>query len=142
MLSRVIYIVAIASVVSLAGCVQRTITINSEPEGALVHLNDVEVGRTPVTVPFTFYGTYEVRLDKPGYQTLNTMTKAQAPWWETPGPDLVAEVLPGDREVNLRWDYVLTPEQPVSGEALVDRAKQLRATFNPAAETEPAEKQE
>ncbi len=44
------------------GCVERTIHITSDPSGALVHLNDEEVGRTPVTVPFTFYGVYSVRL--------------------------------------------------------------------------------
>jgi hypothetical protein len=116
-----------------AGCIQRTITINSEPQGALVHLNDEEVGRTPLTVPFTFYGTYDVRLEKEGYETLNTQTQAQAPWWETPGPDLFAEAIPGNNEVNLKWDFVLTPQQPVSSESLIDRAKQLRATFKPQA---------
>ncbi len=45
-----------------AGCVERTITITSDPPYALVWLNDEEIGRTPVTVPFTFYGKYDVRL--------------------------------------------------------------------------------
>lgn len=47
----------------LTGCIERTITITSEPSGSLVHLNDEEVGRTPLTVPFTFYGVYDVRLE-------------------------------------------------------------------------------
>ncbi len=52
----------LALVWPLTGCVERTISISSEPSGALVHLNDEEVGRTPLTVPFTFYGTYSVRV--------------------------------------------------------------------------------
>ncbi len=43
------------------GCVERTVTITSEPDNALVYLNDEEIGRTPVTVSFTFYGVYDVR---------------------------------------------------------------------------------
>ncbi len=50
----------------LTGCVERLITVKSTPAGALVYLNDEEVGRTPVTVPFKFYGTYDVRLEHEG----------------------------------------------------------------------------
>lgn len=51
---------------ALTGCVERLITVRSQPPGALVHLNDEEIGRTPVTVPFKFYGTYDVRLEHEG----------------------------------------------------------------------------
>ncbi|MFB3120043.1 MAG: PEGA domain-containing protein [Stenotrophomonas maltophilia] len=44
--------------------------ITSEPPGALVWLNDREIGRTPVDVDFEFYGRYDVRLHLPG-QTRN-----------------------------------------------------------------------
>ena len=43
-----------------------------------------------------------VRLELDGYQTMHTAQDARGPWWEMPGPDLVAEVLPGRRRVNLR----------------------------------------
>ena len=75
----------------LVGCVQRTISITSNPAGALVHLNDEEVGRTPLQVPFKFYGTYDVRLEKERYKPLWTSQKTDAPWWEAPGPDLIVE---------------------------------------------------
>ena len=133
MLSRFAIAMLLLVAAAAPGCIQRTITITSEPEGALVHLNDTEVGRTPLTVPFTFYGTYDVRIEKEGFETLTTTTEAQMPWWEAPGPDLVAEALPGERDVALKWDYVLTPAQPVNAEGLIDRAKQLRATFRPGA---------
>lgn len=122
---------------TLTGCVERTITITSDPSGALVHLNDEEVGRTPVTVPFTFYGTYDVRLEAEGYQPLWTAQEADAPWWEFPGPDLVAEAIP-DAESHLTWHFDLepaTPAEQVDPDRLLDRARQLRAaTVRDAAE--------
>ncbi|MEX0653511.1 MAG: PEGA domain-containing protein [Phycisphaeraceae bacterium] len=112
------------------GCVQRTIHITSEPSGALVHLNDEEVGRTPLSVPFTFYGVYDVRLDAEGHEPLWTAAKADAPWWEFPGPDLVAEMVPGTRS-DVRWHFTLDPApapEDVDADALRDRARELRAT--------------
>lgn len=120
-----------------SGCVERTITINSEPQGALVYLNDEEVGRTPLTVPFTYYGVYDVRLEKQGYAPLWTSHAAKAPWWETPGPDIFAELLPGTKSKFL-WRFDLVPEGPMDNEAMVDRARQLRATLGPSPATHPA----
>ena len=114
--------------VAAAGCVQRTIHIASEPTGALVYLNDEEVGRTPVDVPFTFYGTYDVRLEKEGYEPLWTTGEAAAPWWEYPGPDLIAEAIPGARS-DVYWEYELeraTPADEVDVVELNDRARALR----------------
>ncbi len=114
------------SFAALPGCVERTITITSTPSGALVHLNDEEVGRTPVTVPFTFYGVYDVRLEAEGHQPLWTKQEAKAPLWETPGPDLVAEAIPGAK-VSLPWHFELQPVGQVNEDQLIDRAKQMRA---------------
>jgi hypothetical protein len=113
-----------------AGCVERTITITSEPAGALVHLNDEEVGRTPVTVPFTFYGKYDVRVEADGYQPLWTRTEAVAQWWENIGPDIAAETIP-HHKAEQHWHYKLDPYTERDPDALVDRAKQLRATLRP-----------
>ncbi|MCX5658949.1 MAG: PEGA domain-containing protein [Planctomycetota bacterium] len=113
-----------------AGCVERTITITSEPDGALVYLNDEEVGRTPLTVPFLYYGVYDVRLEHEGFAPLWTKHEAKSPWWETPGPDLVAEAVPQNKS-KFNWHFELTPLGPLDTEALVDRARQLRATLQP-----------
>lgn len=118
------------AVLLMVGCeTQRTLHITSEPSGALVHVNDEEVGRTPVTVPFKFYGTYSVRLQHDGYTTLTTNAEAKAPWWEHPGPDLLAAVVP-DTDNQVAWHFVLDPAVPVAeqdADAIIDRAKQLRA---------------
>ena len=46
----------------LGGCVERKLTINTEPQGAVVFLNDEEIGTSPVTASFEWYGDYNVRI--------------------------------------------------------------------------------
>lgn len=131
------------ALLTATGCVERTISITSEPDGALVYLNDEEVGRTPVTVPFTYYGTYDVRLEHEGYQPLWTQQRAKAPWWEAPGPDLLAEVRPHNKTEQV-WHFTMEPEAPADHDALVDRARQLRASLSdqpqPTPTTQPADR--
>jgi len=107
------------------GCVERMISITSQPSGALVHLNDEEVGRTPLSVPFTFYGTYDVRLEADGHQPLWTARKASAPWWETPGIDLAAELIPKGRS-HIEWHFYMEPEPAPVEAALIDRATEMK----------------
>jgi len=75
------------------GCVRRTLTINSDPQGALVYLNDAEVGRTPVSVDFLWYGDYDVILRKEGYATLQTNERVNEPWYQVPPIDFREELL-------------------------------------------------
>lgn len=110
------------------GCVERRLLITSDPPGALVYLNEEDAGRTPVEVPFTWYGTYDVRLEKEGYRSLRTMREAEQPWWEYPGPDLIAEAIPGKR-VEIAWHLQMQPQQPESDmdvDRVLDYANQLR----------------
>jgi hypothetical protein len=118
--------VLVAALAVGAGCVQRTITITSEPAGALVHLNDDEVGRTPVTVPFTFYGVYDVRLSKEGYIPLWTKAEAKSPWWDVIGVDLLAETVPNARSEH-EWHFELQPRPAEDEAGLLDRARQMQA---------------
>jgi PEGA domain-containing protein len=108
------------------GCVQRTLTVRSDPPGALVYLNDEEVGRTPVTRNFLWYGTYEVEIRKEGYQTIKTEAKVWAPWWQWVPIDLVAELFPlTDRH---QLSYTLHPptDRQVDPQALIARGEALR----------------
>ena len=110
---------------SAAGCVRRTLTITTEPSGALLWLNDREVGRTPVEVDFDYYGTYDVRLERDGYEPMMTSGKADAPWWDTVVLDLFAEAVPGTLKSHVRWHYVMQPVDE-DRERLIDRARRLR----------------
>jgi len=108
---------AAAAAMTLApGCVQRRIEITSEPPGGLVHLNSVEIGRTPVEAGFKFYGVYDVRLELEGYEPIWTGRKATAPLWEWPGVDLAALALPANFENVERWHFELSPEPSAGGQ--------------------------
>lgn len=118
-------ILATLLVIAMTGCVKRTISITSEPAGALVWVNDREVGRTPVDVAFTYYGEYDVRLDLAGYEPIMTSRWVKAPAWDQPGADLVAEAWPRDLHSSTRWDFSLAVEEVVDA-ALIERARSLR----------------
>ena len=55
---------------------ERVIEITSEPAGAVVWLNDRELGRTPVQTEFLFFGVYDVRLALEGYEPVVTSREA------------------------------------------------------------------
>lgn len=115
---------AIVAAGALAGCVERRIIITTEPTDALVYLNDVEVGRTPLEVDFTYYGVYDVRIRKLGYEPLVTSREAKAPFYEWPGVDLVAMAIPVTKETIIRWHFDLAPESQDTG-AVIERAREL-----------------
>jgi hypothetical protein len=118
---------------SAAGCVERTVRIDTRPQGALVILNDEEVGASPVKVSFLWYGDYDLVVRKEGYETLSTHFQLDPPWWQYPPIDLVTEALwPG----MLTDDHVLAPfelreQQTPATEEMVDRATQLREATLP-----------
>ena len=110
------------------GCIERTVSINTEPEGATVVLNDQEVGTSPVKGPFTWYGDYEIIIRKEGCETLRTHQKIATPWYEVPGIDLFTEcfmpfTVHDDRELET---FVLQPKQYPTKEALLDDAAEMR----------------
>ncbi|MEO1008631.1 MAG: PEGA domain-containing protein [Planctomycetota bacterium] len=115
--------------VSLAGCGSRTLSITSEPSGALVSLNGDEVGRTPLEVGFRYYGQYDVRLRREGYEPLAANPWAAAPWYEYPPIDVV--LLPFPIETRIDWHFELEPaastgDAPEARDALIERAGELR----------------
>jgi hypothetical protein len=119
------------------GCVRRTITITTAPPAAMVWLNDREIGRSPVSVDFDYYGTYDVRLQHADYEPMMTSGEAKAPLWDTVGLDLVAEILPFTLHSRVEWHYVLEPSRE-DPEALVGRARRLRSQIpTPEADQPP-----
>lgn len=109
------------------GCVQRRFTIRSNPPGALVYIDDYEIGTTPVSTDFTYYGTRKIRLVKDGYETLTVLQPVPTPWYETPGIDFVSEnLVPGEIRDERILDYQLQPQIIVPTEQLLGRADELR----------------
>ncbi|MCH7721518.1 MAG: PEGA domain-containing protein, partial [Planctomycetes bacterium] len=110
-----------------SGCVRRTLTIRTVPEGGLVFLNDEEVGYSPVSIDFTWYGDYDVIVRKPGYQTLKTHLLVRQPWYQIPPIDFFAEVVwPGRIHDQHQAEFELQPESLPQVEDLIERARAMR----------------
>ena len=124
-LTSIVLIVILASPAS--AIVRRRLNVNSNPPGALVYVDNQQIGTTPCSVDFTYYGTREIRLIKPGFETLTVNQPIPAPWYEYTPIDFVSENLVtmkirDNRSVN----YNLAPQLVVPAQELIDRANQLR----------------
>ena len=109
------------------GCVRRTVTINTKPEGATVTLNDEVIGTSPVTRDFLWYGDYGVILRKNGYETLETHQRLKPPWYQLPGIHTVTELfLPIPFHDRQQMTFEMAPAKEINGEQLIQDAKQFR----------------
>ena len=121
----------LAAVLLTAGCVERRLTIVTEPKEAVVWLNDEEVGTAPVTVNFNWYGDYRVRIEKSGYEILNTHRNLERPLHDKFPFDFFAEVLWPKRIVDeYTWKFELKPYQSSSPEKLIKDAQQMQQRSN------------
>jgi hypothetical protein len=110
-------------------CARRTIAITSEPQGALVWVNDEQVGRTPLEIDFKYFGLYDVRLRLEGYDPISQPMNAPTPLLEQPGLDLAGEAL--SNRTLIKWHFNLTQStvaiNQAKGEAdLLERASQFK----------------
>jgi len=120
-------VLGLAAAALLAGCVERRLTINTSPQDALVVLNDEEIGQSPVTVPFNWYGDYNVRVSKEGYETLKTHRRLKSPWYDKFPWDFFAQVVNPRRIVDsYEWTFELAPKEQPDREELIQRAGQLK----------------
>jgi len=115
------------TVSAIAGCVERRMTIRSNPPGAMVYVDDYEIGTTPVSTSYIYYGTRKIRLVKDGYETLTIYQPMPHPWYQWPGIDFFSENLwPHEIRDERSFMYQMVPAVTVPTETLLDRAQQLR----------------
>jgi hypothetical protein len=109
------------------GCVQRRMTIRSNPPGALVYVDDYQIGTTPVSTDFIYYGTRKIRLVKDGYETLTVRQPFPIPWYEIFPLDFVTENLwPWEIRDERVVDLAMTNTVSIPPESVVARAEQAR----------------
>ena len=128
---------ALLSSVFLSGCVERFLTIHSDPPGAAVYLDGEKVGTTPCEVTYVWYGTRDLILDLRDYTLVRQQITLSAPWWQVLPFDFITDVVVPitihDRTV---VSYVLE-SAPVSQEAVdavLERAEELRKKSAPPKE--------
>src|SRR5262245_45195499 len=74
-----------------SGCVRRRLSVRTNPPGAQVFVDDQEIGTTPCSAPFIYYGTRKITLMKDGYRTETIFQKIPPPWYEIPPLDFLVE---------------------------------------------------
>lgn len=104
-----------------AGCATRTLVIETDPPGATVWLNreKVESMTTPALIPFDHHGMYAVRLEKEGYEPLETTADVVTPWYSWPILDVFSDLFfsfaVNDRQ---EFSWRLVPlDEPVADES-------------------------
>jgi hypothetical protein len=125
--SSAVMLMILIALTTLAGCVERELTINTKPQGAVVALNDEEVGESPVSVNFNWYGDYCVRISKEGYETLNTHRDLKGPWYDHFPFDFFAQIVNPNRIVDsYEWTFELSPRRQISRDELIQNARELK----------------
>jgi hypothetical protein len=118
--------------VGAAGCVERKLTINTDPAGAQVFLNDEEIGVSPVTASFNWYGDYNITIRKQGCETLQTHRKLQAPWYDLFPFDFLTQILyPGRIVDSYEWSFDLKPQKEIGRDELIKDAEQIKVQAEP-----------
>lgn len=110
---------------------QRRMTVRSNVPGAQVYVDNYEIGRTPVSTDFTYYGDRDVRLVKDGYETLKVRQPVNAPWYQFPGIDFISENLwPWEIRDERNFNYQMQPQYLVPTETILSRAEEMRTANN------------
>ncbi len=112
---------------SAQAAVQRRMTICSDPPGAVVYIDNFEIGTTPISTNFIYYGTRQIRLVRDGYETLTVLQPVPAPWYQYPVLDFFSDnFTPGEIRDHRTFSYRLVPQVVVPSEVLRQRAEELR----------------
>ena len=84
---------AVLAALALGGCVERFITIKSDPPGAIVTLDDQKIGPTPVDIPYVWYGKRLLSVDLKGFAQVREIIALNPPWWQYFPLDFITDVL-------------------------------------------------
>jgi len=114
------------------GCAaKRTLTVESEPSGATLRIDDRVVGITPYTEEFFDYGTRRITLYKQGFKSSSQLVELDPPWYGRFPIDIFTEILfPWGWKDQHKRKVVLEPvPETVTApdlEAVLQKAESLR----------------
>jgi hypothetical protein len=128
MSSRILILVSLLVALTQVGCVHRRVTINSYPQGALVKVDGRDIGYTPASYDFTWYGTREVQLLMDGYETRTEQIDVKTPWYQTFPLDFVSDNFLGKHVTDHRqFSFQLQPKRVDLSSDVMNRAGALRS---------------
>ncbi|MFH0940057.1 MAG: PEGA domain-containing protein [Planctomycetota bacterium] len=127
-LSLIFICVSGLGLLALSGCTSRGMTVTSDPPGAEVSINRRVVGRTPIRVGFTHYGTYRIELRERNYVTLIREEAVKPPIYGYDPAAFVADnVIPARLNDEVCFHYILKPlEEKTDRAALMERSELAR----------------
>ncbi|MCA9056190.1 MAG: PEGA domain-containing protein [Planctomycetaceae bacterium] len=120
----------LVALLSQSGCVYRRLTIRTNPPGAIVEVNGKRIGTSPASMDFTYYGTYDIKLSKPGFETLAIKQPVAPPWYQIPPLDAVSDNLIPVQVTNrhdLLWNLQPLPAESFDDNRLRDRGQDYRS---------------
>lgn len=127
MLRRALIVALAAACLLTTGCVRRRMTVRTFPPGAQVFVDDQEIGTTPCSASFVYYGTRKITLIKDGYKTETVWQTFNPPWHQIPPLDFFNENLnPHEIRDERIVDVQLVLQEIVPQQQLLDRAQALR----------------
>lgn len=113
---------------SFSGCVHRRVTIQSNPPGALVKVDGRDIGYTPASLDFTWYGTREVQLLKDGYETHTELVNINPPWYQRFPLDFLSDNFAGRHISDHRqFSFQMRPKRIDASGDVMRRAGSLRS---------------
>ncbi|MFT4537796.1 MAG: hypothetical protein ACI841_000974 [Planctomycetota bacterium] len=118
----------------LTGCkTRRILSIESDPPGAQVRLDDELIGRTPLEHEFDHYGVRRLTMYLGGYLTYSERLTLDAPWHASFPVDVITEVLiPMGLTDRHQVSIVLEPDLELGEDLdvtqIIQRAREVRET--------------
>jgi hypothetical protein len=104
-------LILVTAVFAFSGCVTRSITVKTNPSNALVYIDDELIGESPVSMPFTFYGTRKVMIERKDEDGVLTHERTIA-FEKIKAP--VYEIFPLDFFSELVWPFKIKDDQVLS----------------------------
>ncbi len=135
------FLILVAIIFAFSGCVTRSLTVKTEPSNALVYIDNELIGESPVTMPFTYYGTRKIMIEKKDEDGVLThertivFEKIKAPVYEIFPLDFFSEILwPRELKDDHVLSYKLAELEPLSTKELQEKvlknAEELRQRVN------------
>lgn len=121
-----------AACVLQTGCLRKRLIVRSNPPGAAVQIDNQPIGVTPASTDYVYYGTREVKLSMPGYETLTVNQPLPTPWYALPGIDFFTENLwPFRIDDRRELNFNLQRQRMAPAGEIIARGEQLRQQAAP-----------
>jgi len=116
--------------VILCGCVERELFLKTDPPGALVCIDGKNVGQTPVSIPFYYYGHRKIEFRLKNYKAEQVLLELDPPWYQVFPLDFMFDLLwPATLNDVHSYEFELVqwkPENLDDQKAILDRAQLMR----------------